>query len=401
MVKVNENKEYLISGRIDSSNAANFETELMELINDDAKEVVLSADELEYISSAGLRVLMKLCKKYEKVVLKDVSLEVYDILDMTGFTELLTVKKKLKFIDVSGLQFIGKGGAGAIYKYTDDSILKTFFDETNDDRIKDILRGSRGAFVKGLPTAIPFETVMTSEGIGVIYELIVSDSLAGYLNGNAEDFGEMAHKFADLAKLLAVTEVDTDTLPNVRTKFIGALDKFAGKIPQEWIDAYEKAVSLVPDSNTAVHGDFHARNIMLQDKELLLIDMDDFGYGHPIWELAGIYNAYPGFLNSNPGDERFMQLMGITTDEGKRLWDIFVADYFDGLSDEDKMTRLKLTAMYGSIRTANLMGKQLPADVSQDDPLFQRGLYVIKMVMDNLIIPCLPLAEEAFKTWTK
>jgi len=96
-----------------------------------------------------------------------------------------------------------------------------------------------------------------------------------------------------------------------------------------------------------------------------------------------------------------MQLVGLTVDEGKKLWDIFVNDYFDGLSDEDKMTRLKLTAMYGSIRTANIMGKQLPGDVSQDDPLFQRALYVIKMVMDNLIIPNLSLAEEAFKTWTK
>ena len=39
----------------------------------------------------------------------DVSPEVYDILDMTGFTELLTVEKRFREISVDGCEIIGKG----------------------------------------------------------------------------------------------------------------------------------------------------------------------------------------------------------------------------------------------------------------------------------------------------
>lgn len=400
MVKRLENGELAVTGRIDSTNASTFETELFELVGAE-DEVIIDADKLEYISSAGLRVILKLSKQPKKVTMKNVSLEVYDVFDVTGFVEFVTVKKKLKYIDTSTLTFIAKGGFGSVYRYTDDTILKTFFNETNEDKIKKISKGSRGAFVSGLPTAIPFETVMTQEGLGVIYELIVSQSLADYLHGNTEDFDEMAGKYVALAKLMANTEVDTNSLPDSRLAFTGALDKFKGRIPQEWIDAYNKAVSLIPDSNTAIHGDYHARNIMLQDKELLMIDMDDFGYGHPIIELAGIYNAYPGFLSSNPPEDRFIQLLGISIDEGKKLWEIFINEYFAGLSEEEKANRLKVTAMYGAIRTACIMGIQVPADIPEDDPMFQKALYVIKMFMDNLILPNIQLAEETFKTWTR
>ena len=63
----------------------------------------LCADRLEYISSAGLRVLMKLRKKAGKALpVLNVSPEVFEVFEMTGFTELLDVKKRLREIAVEG-----------------------------------------------------------------------------------------------------------------------------------------------------------------------------------------------------------------------------------------------------------------------------------------------------------
>ena len=53
---------YRIKGKIDSTNAAEFEKELIE-----AKPTELDASQLEYISSAGLRVLLKLTKAVGEV----------------------------------------------------------------------------------------------------------------------------------------------------------------------------------------------------------------------------------------------------------------------------------------------------------------------------------------------
>lgn len=57
---------------------------------------MIDADKLESISSAGLRVLMKLRKKTDRALtMTNVSPEVYDIFEVTGFTELMDVKKRL------------------------------------------------------------------------------------------------------------------------------------------------------------------------------------------------------------------------------------------------------------------------------------------------------------------
>ena len=101
---------YQIKGKIDSTNAAEFEKELMA-----AKPTELDASQLEYISSAGLRVLLKLAKTVGDVTVENVSSEVYEIFDVTGFTEILNIKKAFREIDIAGKEKIGQGGNGTVY----------------------------------------------------------------------------------------------------------------------------------------------------------------------------------------------------------------------------------------------------------------------------------------------
>ena len=82
---------YRIKGKIDSTNAAELEKELMQ-----AKTKEIDASQLEYISSAGLRVLLRLSQAVGDVTVSNVSREVYEIFDVTGFTKILTVNKKLR-----------------------------------------------------------------------------------------------------------------------------------------------------------------------------------------------------------------------------------------------------------------------------------------------------------------
>ena len=55
----------------------------------------IDASELTYILIAGLRVLMKLRKTVGNVTINNVTSEVYEIFEVTGFTQLMTVNKKL------------------------------------------------------------------------------------------------------------------------------------------------------------------------------------------------------------------------------------------------------------------------------------------------------------------
>ena len=100
VIKLSETR-VKVQGSVSSANAAIFEEELFSAIS--GQDLTIDAEDLVYISSAGLRVLLKAKKNLKgQVVIENVSPEVYEILDMTGFTEILTVRKALRQICVDG-----------------------------------------------------------------------------------------------------------------------------------------------------------------------------------------------------------------------------------------------------------------------------------------------------------
>ena len=126
MVEKRQDGRLVVKGRVDANNAQIFEKELLGLCDPD-KEVHIDVDGLEYISSAGLRVFMKLKKQTGKeVVVENVSSDIYDILQVTGFTEILTVEKKLRELSVEGCELVGEGANGKVYRLDDETIVKVF-----------------------------------------------------------------------------------------------------------------------------------------------------------------------------------------------------------------------------------------------------------------------------------
>jgi anti-anti-sigma factor len=84
-----------IPERIDAGNASDIESELEAIRKEaDDQQVVFDCSGLEYISSAGLRVIMKVVKQEKSVSVINVSPEVYDIFDVSGFTNFITVEKR-------------------------------------------------------------------------------------------------------------------------------------------------------------------------------------------------------------------------------------------------------------------------------------------------------------------
>ena len=94
-IKKNE-KEITIEliGRLDTITAPSLEKSIGEHI-DGIKSIVLDFKGLEYISSAGLRVLLGTQKKMQKIgsmKLINVCEEVMEVLEMTGFADILEIE---------------------------------------------------------------------------------------------------------------------------------------------------------------------------------------------------------------------------------------------------------------------------------------------------------------------
>lgn len=84
-----------LKGRVNSSNSDETEQGIDALLNGNSfKSIVFDLGELDYISSAGLRILLRIKQQYEDTKLINVTDTIYEILDMVGFTGFLTIERK-------------------------------------------------------------------------------------------------------------------------------------------------------------------------------------------------------------------------------------------------------------------------------------------------------------------
>ncbi len=83
-----------LEGRLDTNTSPQLEEKLKASI-DNVTELVFDIEKLQYISSAGLRVLLsaqKIMNKQGSMVVKNSSEEVREIFDVTGFSDILTIE---------------------------------------------------------------------------------------------------------------------------------------------------------------------------------------------------------------------------------------------------------------------------------------------------------------------
>lgn len=96
IIKSSEGKKLNIAleGRLDTTTAPQLEAELKQSIADNT-ELDLDFAKLEYISSAGLRVLLaaqKMMNKQGKMVIRNVNDVISEVFEVTGFADILTIE---------------------------------------------------------------------------------------------------------------------------------------------------------------------------------------------------------------------------------------------------------------------------------------------------------------------
>ena len=290
-------------GELNSYNADNMEKEIEDVVSkQDFDTLYLDFSNLHYISSAGLRIILKLKQKYNDTHVIEASLEIYDVLNMTGFTNIMDVKKALKRVYISGAQVIGEGYFSTVYRIDKDTIIKVFNRTSDPEQIERELKLAKEAFVRGIPTAISFDIVKVDDKYGVRFEMLDCMPLRDAFINNPEQYESLVDRYAALLKKINTTECDDVAIPMIKYKMIEKLESFKDEFEPKVYEKCHKLLSDVPDRNTFIHGDCHFKHIMVQGDELLLIDMDTLSRGHPIFELARLRAPYIAFEELMPGN---------------------------------------------------------------------------------------------------
>ena len=321
-----------VEGRIDASNAAEAEEKIFSIQNDNlGKHIVVDADKLEYISSAGLRVILRLRKEEPKLAIINVASDVYEVFDMTGFTDMVTVEKAYQRMSVEGCEFIAKGANGAVYRYDDETILKTYFAKDALPEIKQERENARKAFVLGINTAIPYGIVRVDDGYGTVTELLNAVSVTKLIRNNPDDMSEAAKYYIDMLKSIHAIKVEDGEVPDMKETALSWAQFVSAHIPEEQGKKLRALIEAVPKQSTLMHGDYHTNNIMVQNGEPLLIDMDTLCMGHPVFELGSMFNAFVGY--SELDHQNMMDFFGYSFETAGKFWNMALKMYL-GTDDE-------------------------------------------------------------------
>ena len=322
-----------VEGRIDASNAAAAEEKIFAIkAENPGKHTVVDADKLEYISSAGLRVILRLRKEEPQLAIINVAPEVYEVFDMTGFTDMVTVEKAYQRMSVDGCEFIAKGANGAVYRYDAETILKIYFAKDALPEIKQERENARRAFVLGINTAIPYGIVRVGDGYGTVTELLNAVSVTKLIRKSEGDLSEAVGYYIDMLKSIHAIVAEDGEVSDMKETALAWADFVAAHIPEDQGKKLRALIEAVPKQNTLLHGDYHTNNVMVQNGEPLLIDMDTLCMGHPVFELGSMFNAFLGY--SELDHQVTMDFFGYTHEAAERFWDLSLKAYL-GTEDED------------------------------------------------------------------
>lgn len=320
--------------KISADNAASVEKKIADALKNFGadKKIVLDVHELEYISSAGVRIVLKLAKKFHDLKIRDAAPEIYSVLDMTGLTKIIPVTRALREISIDGAEVIGSGYAGTIYRLNDDLILKLYNAGMNRDFVDREKNHAEKAFLNGISTAISYDVVKHGEQFGIVFEMMNAKNLAEVFAAEPQNFDEIIGREADFLRQLHRTSFDEGTLPAMKDNYKLHLSRTTDFLTRDEILALTKILDALPDRNTFLHGDFHPRNIMVSNGEFMLIDMTDVALGHPIFDLTCVLFSCRYSTWGNP--ENLPQIIGFDVSTAEKYLSAFFRHYFASESAE-------------------------------------------------------------------
>ncbi len=315
--------------RIDTVNSTQVRSEIEEAVAGAfGAALVLDAEQLKYISSAGLRMMLTLQKQNKDMQVINVCRDVYDIFEMTGFTSLLNITKAYRQYSVEGLSMIGWGTCGKVYRLDEETIIKVFNPGFDLDKITKEQNSARTAFVNGIDTAISYDVVKAGDCFGIVYEMLEADTIRSCMKKEPDKLEYYIGIYAGFMKNMHHTHFGKDALPEVKNRWIPCIDSMGRFFDDSEKALVKKMFEDIPDRDTFIHGDYNIGNLMCQNGKGILIDMGDASTGHPIYDLLGVYLGFKLFPELMP-PEGCVQMTGFGKEENDRMWEAFCREYFD------------------------------------------------------------------------
>ena len=314
-----------LTGSINSGNAHEFEDALSGEPSSE-EGVIIDAGGLEYISSAGLRVLLAAKKRCKGKIFRVVNVndEVMNVFDVTGFSEIMDISRAVRQLSVEGCDRIGAGACGEVFRLDDETIIKLYYPRVKKEEIEQEKALAKKAFVMGVPTAISYDIVEADGRTGVVYELIKSKTIGELIRGDEGHLEEYVDMYAAVCRQIHGIEAEPGQLPSFKDITRSDIPNVTG-ITEEERAYLHRFLDLMPDRMNCLHGDLNINNIMVQNGECCLIDMGEFSTGTPMFDLSRILFSME-FAGAAKGE--FNSFYKLPQDIVTHILHLFLEKYF-------------------------------------------------------------------------
>jgi uncharacterized protein (TIGR02172 family) len=238
--------------------------------------------------------------------------------------------EEVQRIDLDDYIQTGEGGTALTYNHKDGKTLAKLFlaSIAAENAIREF-RTSQVVYDLGVPTPKPIRLITDGTRFGAEYELINNKrSYTRIISQEPDQLVPLSERFAVLAKQIHQTPADTTRLPDMKELASGWIAKIPN-LSDNLRARITRFIDTVPSTPTCLHGDLHIGNIITDGRRNLWIDVGDFAYGTPEWDLGMMYYA-ANYLSAERADSIFH----LDTDTLKAHWAAFAKAYYGTDSQE-------------------------------------------------------------------
>ena len=217
----------------------------------------------------------------------------------------------------------GEGGTAVSYTHkTKNTLAKLYNPGFEADRAAAEFLTARTVFEMGIPTPEPYRLVTDGERFGAEYELIRNKrSFTRIISQEPERLEEISLAFARAARKLHAQRADTARLRSYKQVLI-RFYREKNLVPEEFKRRALAFIDKTPEADTCLHGDLHIGNIITDGDRALWIDVGEFSYGLPEWDLSVLWTI-THLMKADRADN----LLHVTPETLTRHWDIFFPAY--------------------------------------------------------------------------
>ena len=237
-------------------------------------------------------------------------------------------------IDLNDYVQTGEGGTALTYDHKDGKTMaKLFMPGMGAETAEREFLVNKTVYEMGILTPKPIRLVTDGERFGAEYELIRNKrSFARIISQEPDQLEPLSLRFAQLAREIHQTPADTNRLPSMKELIKAQIVRYTD-VPA---DVREKALQFlesVPDTHTCLHGDLHIGNIITDGERTLWIDVGDFAYGVPEWDLGMMF-----YSSNYMSEQRAISIFHLPIEVLRKHWAVFAKAYF-GIEDQEELKK--------------------------------------------------------------